>query len=76
MLGYRRNRGGRVMSEWISVKDKLPDHKSTVVVLMEKRQGYDYVNIALYDAQKKAFLWQDGSEIKGVEYWRHNDLKR
>ena len=64
------------MSEWISVKDKLPDHKSTVIVLMAKRETYNYVNIALYDAKKKAFLWQDGSEIKGVEYWRHNDLKR
>ena len=64
------------MSEWISVRDKLPDHKSTVVVLMAKRETYNYVNIALYDANKKAFLWQDGSEIKGVEYWRHNDLRR
>ena len=64
------------MSEWISVKDRLPDHRSTVVILMEKREKYDYVNIVLYDAHKKAFLWQDGSEIKGVEYWRHNDLKR
>jgi hypothetical protein len=64
------------MINWISVKDKLPDHKSTVVVLMEKGQGHDYVNICLYDTHKKAFLWQDGSEIKGVEYWRHNDLKR
>lgn len=64
------------MINWISVKDKLPNHKSTVVVLMTKREAYNYVNIALYDAQKKAFLWQDGSEIKGVEYWRHNDLRR
>lgn len=64
------------MSEWISVKDRLPQHKSTVVVLMDVGEGHDYVNISLYDANKKAFLWQDGSEIKGVEYWRHNDLKR
>ena len=64
------------MSEWISVKDRLPDHRSTVVILMEKREKYDYVNIVLYDAKKKAFIWQDGSEIKGVEFWRHNDLKR
>ena len=64
------------MSEWISVKDRLPDHKSTVVILMVEREAYNYVNAVLYDANKKAFLWQDGSEIKGVEYWRHNDLKR
>ena len=64
------------MSEWISVKDQLPDHKSTVIVLMAKRETYNYVNIALYDANKKAFLWQDGSEIKGVEYWRHINLRR
>ena len=48
------------MSEWISVKDRLPDHKSTVVILMEKRETYDYVNIVLYDAKKKAFIWQMG----------------
>lgn len=64
------------MSEWISVKDRLPNHKSTVIVQMGKRDGYDYVNIVLYDANKKAFLWQDGSEIEGVEYWRHNDLRK
>ena len=55
------------MIEWISVKDRLPAHKSTVIILMEKREKYDYVNIVLYDAHKNAFLWQDGSEIKGVE---------
>jgi hypothetical protein len=43
---------------------------------MDVGEGHDYVNIALYDVNKKAFLWQDGSEIKGVEYWRHNDLRR
>ena len=64
------------MSEWISVKDRLPDHRSTVVILMAKRETFNYVNIVLYDANKKAFLWQNGSEIKGVEYWRHNDLRR
>lgn len=64
------------MIEWISVKDRLPAHRSTVVVLMEKHETHDYVNITLYDAHKQAFLWQDGSEIKGVEYWRHNDLRR
>ena len=62
--------------DWIKVEDRLPDHRSTVVILMAKREKYDYVNIVLYDANKKAFLWQDGSEIKGVEYCRHNDLKR
>ena len=64
------------MNDWISVEDKLPQHMSRVVVLMQRGKGYDYVNICLYDANKKAFLWQDGSEIKGVEYWRYNDLKR
>lgn len=57
--------------EWISVKDRKPTHLQKVTILMEKRETYDYVNIVLYNAKDDAFYWQDGSEIKGVEYWRY-----
>ena len=58
--------------KWISVRDRLPQDQSTVIVLKESFKTHDYVCHALYVAKDNAFYWQDGSKIENVEYWRQN----
>ena len=56
--------------EWISVKDRLPYHGETVVVLMEARATHDYVRRSHY--KDGVFYEQNGRVIENVEYWRNN----
>ena len=57
-------------AEWIKVEDKLPDHGSNVIVLIESYESHDYVRFSHF--KNGVFYEQDGSKIENVEYWRRN----
>lgn len=56
--------------DWIKVEDRLPDHGSNVMVLIESNKTHDYVRFSHF--KNGVFYEQDGSKIDNVEYWRRN----
>lgn len=53
------------MSNWISVKDRLPEDDSMKLVVAKAKNGTRSVNRAWFDGQ----FWHGSGSMAGVTHW-------
>ena len=53
------------MSEWISVKDRLPEQRRPVLVLAE-----GYMEVAVYRSPPNEFATHHGAYVRGATHWQ------
>lgn len=58
------------MSEWISVKDKLPPHEEYILIYESyKEMTFEYYSLAYYDETKKKFFNASDASDETPTHW-------
>lgn len=57
------------MSEWISIKDKLPDNNDPILIHHLGIRGHNFISMGWYNLEYKIFILNIGSECSSVTHW-------